>query len=186
MNDFIPITADYRTVYLAARPVTLAEFQAFLHEAGRPLPQGVRRAPANAPGGSEPVIGVTQLDAAAYCEWFGHRSGRPCRLPSTDELDGLMPHTTVSHAHGVVPDAGFWPHERGQLAELRGGLEAHFPLRVDARDRRGPSSRDPERAMAGIFYPAVAARGRQPAARPRPPAGKRELLVCDVPDHLRG
>lgn len=162
MTGFVAVTLEYRSVHLAARPVTLPEFRAFLQDAGRALPHGVKHAPANAPGGAEPVIGVTQLDAAAYCEWAGRRIARPCRLPGTDELDALMPHTVVSHAHGVVPDAGFWPHERGHLPELRGGLKPVFLCEWTRETEEAPSDRDPDRVMAGIFYPPWLREGNNP------------------------
>lgn len=158
-DDFIAVKVDlHQTVRVAAQPVTFAEFSAFLQAAGRPLPKGVRRAssgqPGGAPsGGSQPVIGVAQPDAAAYCEWAGKRIGKACRLPSIDELDSLMPHTMVTHAHGVVPDAGFWPHEQGQLAEVRGGLKPLFLCEWTRDVLEAVSRAHPERVMALIFYP---------------------------------
>ncbi len=172
MNDFIAVEANYRPVHISNHPVTLAEFQAFLHETGRATPHGVKPTAAAAPGSSgldagtpgsnQPVVGVTQADAAAYCAWAGKHLGRTCRLPSTDELDSLMPHTTVTHAHGTVPDAGFWPHEQGQLAELRGGLKPVF-LCEWTRDVEEDTVDLPEdRRLARIFYPPWLREGDNP------------------------
>lgn len=161
MSDYIPVTIEQRTVFLTARPVSLCEFRAFLHESGRPTPSGVKRVLANISGGSKPVIGVTQLDAAAYCAWAGRRLGRPCRLPGTNEL-ALMPHAAVSHAHEVVPDAGFWPHEQGRLPELRGGLKPVFLCEWTRETEEIPTSRGASRVLAGIFYPPWLREGANP------------------------
>ncbi len=161
-GGFIEVTAGYHTVHVSARPVTWTEFQAFLEESGRDVPPGVKRSPGNAPGAPEPVVGVTQVDAAAYCEWVCRRSGRACRLPSTDELDALMPHTTVLHQHGEVPDAGFWPHEKGSLPELRGGLKPLFLCEWTREIEEETANREPDRVLARIFYPPWLREGNNP------------------------
>lgn len=160
--SFIEITASYRTVHVSARPVTWDEFLAFLADTRREVPRGAKRSPGNAPGAPEPAIGVTQVDAAAYCDWVCRRTGRTCQLPSTDELDALMPHTMVGHQHGQVPDAGFWPHEKGSLPELRGGLKPVFLCEWTREIEEGTADRDPDRAMARIFYPPWLREGNNP------------------------
>jgi hypothetical protein len=161
-DDFIEVTANFRTVHVSTHPVTLSEFRVFLEDAGRKVPNGVRRAPASYAGGPEPVVGVTQVDATAYCEWVCKRGARTCRLPSTDELDALMPHTTVTQRHGEVPDAGFWPHEKGSLPEVRGGLKPVFLCEWTRDIEEETAARDPERVMALIFYPPWLREGNNP------------------------
>ena len=162
MSDYIEVTADYRTVHLAAHPVSLTEFLAFLDETERPRSPELKKAPANSPGAPEPVIGVTQPDAAAYCEWVGRKTRRPCRLPSTNELDALMPHTSATHSHGVVPDAGFWPHAEGHLPELRGGLKPVFLCEWTRDIEEAASTVQPDRVLALIFYPPWLREGDNP------------------------
>jgi hypothetical protein len=149
-------------VHLAAHPVSLPEFLAFVRQAGRDLPRGVKRAPANAPGAPEPVVGVSQRDAAAYCDWVCRREGRACRLPKSDELDALMPQAMASQAHGMVPDAGFWPHERGRIPELRGGLKPLFLCEWTCETEEAVSRQHPERVLAHIFYPPWLREGNNP------------------------
>ncbi len=162
MSEFIAVNVEYRKVQISSHPVTLPEFQAFLRDAGRPMPPGVKHAPANVSGGVEPVIGVTQFDATAYCTWACRQTSRACRLPSTDELDALMPHTLVNHAHGVVPDAGFWAHEKGQLPELRGGLKPVFLCEWTRDIEEDTADLAPNRIMAHIFYPPWLREGDNP------------------------
>ncbi len=162
MNEFVEIEVDYRTVHLAAHPVTLPDFVQFLHDAGRPVPPGVQRGPANPQGGGQAVIGVSQIDAAAYCEWIGKRIGHACRLPSTEELDALMPEKTVTQRDAEVPDAGFWPHEEGRIPEMRSGLRPVFLCEWTREVEEAGSERDPERLMARVFYPPWLREGSNP------------------------
>lgn len=153
MADFLDVTVGYRTVHLATSPVTLPDFLEFLRDIDRPVPPGVQRGPANPQGGGQAVVGVTQPDAAAYCEWAGRRIGHACRLPSTDELDALMPQKTVIQRDLEVPDAGFWSHEEGRIPEVRSGLRPVFLCEWTREILETGSQHDPARTMARIFYP---------------------------------
>jgi hypothetical protein len=132
---------------LATHPVTLGEYRLFLTATERPLPP----APAHHDADDrEPVVEVSQLDAAAYCDWLGGQEGAVYRLPSLPELHAL---------ECLAEDEGFsaqiWPHRRGDLAEMRGGLKRQYLCEwaIDIEDPPISSDR-PERQMAGIFYPA--------------------------------
>lgn len=35
----------------------------------------------------KPVVGISRKAAQAYCEWYGKRHGRPCRLPTAEEWE---------------------------------------------------------------------------------------------------
>ena len=35
----------------------------------------------------KPVVGIPREAAQAYCEWYGNRCGRPCRLPTAEEWE---------------------------------------------------------------------------------------------------
>jgi hypothetical protein len=159
---FIEVTANYKTVHIAAHPVSLAQFTAFLESAGRPVPPGVKHLPEGVQGGDEPVTGVTQVDAAAYCEWVCRHTGRNCRLPSGDELDALMPHATVQQSHGPVPDTEVWPHEKGQRHEMRGGLKPVFLCEWTRDIDATTEDLEPKRQMAIIFYPPWLREGDNP------------------------
>jgi hypothetical protein len=81
---------------VATALVTVASYKAYLHELGRPLPRSLTR------GGSpsRPVAYVSQVDAAAYCQWLGRQEGAPYRLPSMAELMALYSTTEDSMPEG--------------------------------------------------------------------------------------
>jgi hypothetical protein len=73
-----------------------------------------------------------------------------------------MPHARATHAHEVVPDAGFWPHEEGRLPELRSGLKPTFLCEWTRDIEEAVSEARPERVMARIFYPPWLREGNSP------------------------
>ena len=92
--------------HLAVRPVTYAEWKAFLDDTGfrwggewwaidhRPrtsVPFAGRRyavAAAYPPEmGQYPMVAVSQTEALAYCEWLSGRIGRRCGLPSEEQWE---------------------------------------------------------------------------------------------------
>ena len=56
---------------LDVRPVTNAEYAAFLHDRGGPRPPWMRRPSFGDP--DQPVVGVTYREALAYARWAGKR-----------------------------------------------------------------------------------------------------------------
>lgn len=96
-----------------------------------------------------PVINVSQVQAAAYCEWIGSRTGRVYRLPRVAELQELM-----GGKPDAAPDAGTWPHERGHVTELRGGMKPVYLCEWTSDTIEGPRyGNRPPRVLADIFYP---------------------------------
>ena len=123
----------------------------------------MKQSPANAPGAPEPVIGVTQVDAAAYCEWVWRRIGPS--VPPAEHRRARCPdasHDGDCTSHGDVPDAGFWPHEKGSLPELRGGLKPLFLCEWTREIEEDTVDREPDRVMARIFYPPWLREGNNP------------------------
>ena len=92
--DFVPIPAGtlpggvrVESFEMAVRPVTNAEYEAFVKETGYPAPlhwEGGR-----IPAGTEkfPVIFVNRYDASEYTKWLSRKLGRICRLPSAAEFE---------------------------------------------------------------------------------------------------
>ena len=79
---------------LAKFPVTNRDYAAFLDATAAQSPRFWSDARFNAP--LQPVVGVSWIDAVAYCEWLTQRTGRRCRLPTEAErewasLGGLGP-----------------------------------------------------------------------------------------------
>ncbi len=85
MADFVRIELGRHSVQLGVQAIPFADFDAFMRGSGRTGVRGVRRASQANPA----VIGASQQDAAAYCEWVSKRVGHACRLPSMEELDAL-------------------------------------------------------------------------------------------------
>jgi formylglycine-generating enzyme required for sulfatase activity len=68
-------------------PVTNAQYAAFVAEKKAHKPEGAGWIGANPPRGQEayPVVGVSWVDACAYCAWLSAQSGRAYRLPTEAE-----------------------------------------------------------------------------------------------------
>jgi formylglycine-generating enzyme len=105
---------------MAVCPVTRAEYERFLAATGHELPRDWSL-PAFAHA-DLPVVGVSWLDAAAYCAWRSEEEGRLVRLPTEAEWefaargkqDALFPWGDEMPAW--IPNAG------------RGPLEAPWPV----------------------------------------------------------
>jgi formylglycine-generating enzyme required for sulfatase activity len=99
-------TLAVETFHLAVRPVTCAEWKAFLDDTGfrwqgqwwaidrrwrTSVPfAGRRYAPVltYAPEMARyPIVAVSQTEALAYCEWLSRRIGRRCGLPSEEQWE---------------------------------------------------------------------------------------------------
>ena len=69
--------------WILRRPVTNAEYCAFLRDFTQPIPESLQlRKP-----GNHPVWGVTVAEAMAYTDWLGRKLGRSCRLPTEPEWE---------------------------------------------------------------------------------------------------
>jgi len=76
-------TVSINAFLLAKYEVSRFDFITYCKETGRKPPTWEWR-----PGGDAyPVEGVSWLDAADYCEWLRRKTGRPFRLPTSDEWE---------------------------------------------------------------------------------------------------
>jgi formylglycine-generating enzyme required for sulfatase activity len=99
-------TLELETFHLAVRPVTYAQWKAFLDDTGfhwggewwaidhrfrtRVPFAGRRYAPVLAYPpelANYPIVAVSQTEALAYCEWLSRRIGRNCNLPTEEEWE---------------------------------------------------------------------------------------------------
>ena len=77
---------------LAVFPVTRAEYASFADATGHERPRDWSHPPFAQP--DLPVVGVSWLDAMAYCAWRSKADGRPVRLPT--EAEWNSPHVGAS------------------------------------------------------------------------------------------
>src|SRR2546421_3192591 len=70
---------------LGVFPVTRAEYECFVHATGYELPRDWSHPLFMQP--DLPVVGVSWLDAVAYCAWRSAEDGRPVRLPTEAEWE---------------------------------------------------------------------------------------------------
>ncbi|MEX1253870.1 MAG: SUMF1/EgtB/PvdO family nonheme iron enzyme [Dehalococcoidia bacterium] len=103
---------------IALLPVTNREYEAFLGASARQPPGFWEDARFNAP--DQPVVGVSWLDAVAYCDWLRSVSGSSYRLPTEAEREKA--------ARGGVEGALFpWGDDPG---EAGGRFEQDAPRSV--------------------------------------------------------
>ncbi len=77
--------AEVRPLQIGRTPVTNAAYAAFLAVDGAPEPPWWKDPDFWAP--DQPVVGVTWLEAVAYCVWLGERLGGRWRLPTEAEWE---------------------------------------------------------------------------------------------------
>jgi sulfatase modifying factor 1 len=70
---------------LGVFPVTRAQYQCFLNATNHQLPRDWSHPPFAQP--DLPVVGVSWIDAIAYCSWRSGEDGRPIRLPTEAEWE---------------------------------------------------------------------------------------------------
>jgi len=70
---------------LGVFPVTRAQYESFVEATGHELPRDWSHPPFAQP--DLPVVGVSWLDAVAYCAWRSTDHGRPIRLPTEAEWE---------------------------------------------------------------------------------------------------
>lgn len=73
------------SVLVARTPVTNAAYARFLAATGHEPPRFWADPRFNAP--EQPVVGVSWLDAVAYCDWLSRATGSPFRLPTEAEWE---------------------------------------------------------------------------------------------------
>ena len=74
-----------RAFRMALVPVTNGDYASFLAATGHHPPRFWDEPRFNAP--DQPVVGVSWLDAVAYCRWLAELTGRPYRLPTEAERE---------------------------------------------------------------------------------------------------
>lgn len=73
------------TFELGTCQVTNREYTLFVQSTGHPQPSCRDDPKFNGP--TQPVVAVSWIDAARYCEWFSGVTGRRCRLPTEAEWE---------------------------------------------------------------------------------------------------
>ena len=87
---------------LARCPVTTAEYGAYLRVTGAAPPRDFGDPRFSDP--RQPVVGVSWIDAVAFCDWLTRETGRPHRLPTEAEWERA--------ARGGLADARYaWGEE---------------------------------------------------------------------------
>jgi formylglycine-generating enzyme required for sulfatase activity len=116
------------TFELGVYPVTRAEYERFLHATTHELPGDWSSPPFAQP--DLPVVGVSWMDAVAYCAWRSEHDGRPVRLPTEAEWEfaargrqsGLFPWGDPVPAWvpngGRGPLPGPWPVTLGEPTDF--------------------------------------------------------------------
>lgn len=107
---------------IAPRPVSNAEHARFVAATGAPAAPFLADERFAEP--DAPVVGMSWLDAVAYCEWLARETGVPVRLPTEAERELA--------ARGGLEDADWpWgdqpPQERPELAEIARLARPHVP-----------------------------------------------------------
>jgi hypothetical protein len=144
MRDVIEVRGPGVKVLLGAHPVTCAEYRSYLRAIGRP-PQQHR---GEVEPSSEPVTGVSQEEALAFCGWAGPLEQRAYRLPTMAELSELMDETP---AGGVSQEV--WPHHHEQRAELRGGFRPAYLCEWTSETETVRLPAGSVRVLGSVFYP---------------------------------
>ena len=169
---------------LGVFPVTRAEYERFVDATGHEPPRDWSHPPFAQP--DLPVVGVSWLDAVAYCAWRSEQDGRPVRLPTEAEWEfaargrqeALFPWGDVMPAW--IPNGG-----RGPLAgAVAGDARRADRLRsVRHRDQRARMVR--RLARQGLLQPIAGAESRGPRPRHAPCVARRRVAprAHDVPRH---
>ena len=95
-----PVSVD--AFELAIVPVTVAEYALFLRETAHETPRDWADPRFSDP--RQPVVGVSWLDADAYCVWLSSQTGRAFRLPTEAEREwATLGGRDVEYPWGDVP-----------------------------------------------------------------------------------
>jgi formylglycine-generating enzyme required for sulfatase activity len=115
-------SVSLRPFHAARRPVTNAEYAAFLEATGAEPPRFWTKPGFDAP--DLPVVGVTWFDAVAFCDWLSQGTGRTFRLPTEAERE----YATLGGLEGADwPWGNQHPAQRPELAEIATLARPHAP-----------------------------------------------------------
>ncbi len=154
MSELITLQANGVNARVANRPVTRQEYVAYLHALGAPVPATMTR-----PGQSHaPVVGVSQVDAIAYCGWLGAQQGQAYRLPAVAELLELA---GSSGNQGTSEDV--WPHTHSDRPDVPGFRGSIMYLCEWTRETETiPQANGEARVLGSVFYPPWLREGNNP------------------------
>ena len=121
--------------YMGAHPVTVGQFQKFIEGSRyKPTHGNSWLNPGTEQGPNYPVVGVTWIDAEAFCRWLSMKDGRTYRLPTEAEWEyacragsqtafsfGDDPKDMAKHGWSKE-NSGGKRHPVGQLLPNRWGL----------------------------------------------------------------
>jgi formylglycine-generating enzyme required for sulfatase activity len=111
----------------AVRSVSNADYGRFLAAMGREAPRFWLEPQFNAP--ELPAVGITWVDAVAYCDWLTRSTGRRFRLPTEAEREFAC----LGGLAGVDwPWGNDDPNTRAELAEVARLNATHVPTEVCA------------------------------------------------------
>jgi formylglycine-generating enzyme required for sulfatase activity len=80
-------TVELSEYSIGKYPVTNAEYQAFVREAGYQPPRHWDGDKYPEGKGDHPVVNVSWNNAVAYCQWLSEKTGKPYRLPTEAEWE---------------------------------------------------------------------------------------------------
>jgi formylglycine-generating enzyme required for sulfatase activity len=104
----------------AIRPVSNAEYAAFVRATGAPPPPFAGDERFAAPG--QPAVGISWFDAVAYCDWLSRETGEAFRLPTEAERE-------FAALGGREGCDWPWPGDRHPLAAVIDSLDRpHVPM----------------------------------------------------------
>jgi formylglycine-generating enzyme required for sulfatase activity len=98
---------NLKPFYISVTEITNAQYGRFLKATGHQAPLYWRDRNLNSP--SQPVVGVTWLDAAAFCQWLTKVTGVTHKLPTEEQWEAASRGGLVSQAYpwgSQAPDAG--------------------------------------------------------------------------------
>jgi formylglycine-generating enzyme required for sulfatase activity len=97
-----PRRISLKPFYISATEITNAQYARFMKAAGHPAP--LYWGDKNLNGPSQPVVGVTWHDAAAFCQWLTRVTGVTHRLPSEEQWEAAARGGLVGQPYPWGPD----------------------------------------------------------------------------------
>ena len=116
--------------HLAVHPVTNDDYARFVAATGHEPPRDWTTLSAR--GGDRPAVGVSWLDAQAYCAWVTRTSGRVVRLPTEAEWERAARGGVEGERYPWGDEVPDWMPGGG-----RGPLEAPWPVTLGTPTRFG-------------------------------------------------
>ena len=115
-------TVELSEYFIGKYPITNAEYQVFVREAGYSPPRHWDGNKYPEGQGDHPVVNVSWNDAVAYCKWLSEKTGKPYRLPTEAEWEKAARGTDG----GIYPWGNDW--DSTKLNSRQGGPRATTPV----------------------------------------------------------